>query len=359
MRPPRYVTVVVIGIFSVAGWTNHRRIHELRIEREAKASQATASQLSAEPAESDSGSADGGHATWSNRRSEDRSGLDAVLAYARALPFSEELPAAERLRRVTVETERIQQLNRTQLSALIAELGKADGMDAGVRQTLLAFTLKELAKASPREAFQLLERLKDQLPPRGLLPEMLRVWGGTEPVTGRAWLDALPDWVPADQVPELERAFLEGAVAASPAFALEWIAARTEPGDFPDWFMWAPEHLPEAATESWQAAMLAHPVTSKPIKEWLATLNLSERKRVLLAEAGDLAGEIGDSVYPEATPVPGKPGLVFNPYTNQIIDVRGIPPGSLVKDPTVAEGKVFRVPGSPETSVEETAEDPE
>jgi hypothetical protein len=357
MRPPRYVTVVVIGIISVAGWSNHRRIHELRIERDARAFQAAANRFSDEP--SDSGPADGSHATRSSRRSDDRSALDAVLAYARELPFPEELPAAERLRRVTVETERIQRLNRTQLNALAEELGKADGMDAGVRKALLAFTLKELAKARPRDAIQLLSLSRDQLEPRGLLPDLVRIWGETEPVTGRAWLDALPDWVPADQVPELERAFLEGAVTADPAFALEWIAARMERVDFLGWFTWAPEHLPEAATESWQAAMLAHPVTSKPIMEWLATLNRSEHEGLLSAQAGDLAGAIGDAAHPEAKPVPGKPGLVFNPYTNRIIDVRGIPPGRLVSDPTLAGGRMFRVPGSPESKVEEIADDPE
>ncbi len=35
-----------------------------------------------------------------------------------------------------------------------------------------------------------------------------------------------------------------------------------------------------------------------------------------------------------ARPVPGKPGFVFSPYNNKIIDVKGIPSGTLVADPT-------------------------
>ncbi|BCX49557.1 hypothetical protein HAHE_34650 [Haloferula helveola] len=47
-----------------------------------------------------------------------------------------------------------------------------------------------------------------------------------------------------------------------------------------------------------------------------------------------------------ARPVPGKPGFVFSPYNNKIIDVKGIPSGTLVADPTypAAEKKYFRVP---------------
>jgi len=50
--------------------------------------------------------------------------------------------------------------------------------------------------------------------------------------------------------------------------------------------------------------------------------------------------------YPVATAVPGPPGFVYSPYNNQIIDVREIPSGMLVADPTypMAEKKYFRVP---------------
>lgn len=49
---------------------------------------------------------------------------------------------------------------------------------------------------------------------------------------------------------------------------------------------------------------------------------------------------------PTAIPVPGKEGLVFSPYNNKLIDVRGMAPGRLVADPTypMSERKFFRVP---------------
>lgn len=50
--------------------------------------------------------------------------------------------------------------------------------------------------------------------------------------------------------------------------------------------------------------------------------------------------------YPFGTPVPGKEGYVFSPYNNKLLDVRGIPSGTLVQDTTYppTEKKYFRVP---------------
>lgn len=52
--------------------------------------------------------------------------------------------------------------------------------------------------------------------------------------------------------------------------------------------------------------------------------------------------------WPFANPVPGKEGFVFSPYNNKMVDVRGIPSGSLVEDPTYPppeqKEKRFRVP---------------
>lgn len=54
----------------------------------------------------------------------------------------------------------------------------------------------------------------------------------------------------------------------------------------------------------------------------------------------------GTSDYPFASKVPGKQGFVFSPYNKQVIDVREIPSGTLVQDPTypASEKKYFRVP---------------
>jgi len=47
-----------------------------------------------------------------------------------------------------------------------------------------------------------------------------------------------------------------------------------------------------------------------------------------------------------ANKVPGKEGFVFSPYNNKVVDVRDIPSGTLVQDPTypASEKKYFRVP---------------
>ncbi len=50
--------------------------------------------------------------------------------------------------------------------------------------------------------------------------------------------------------------------------------------------------------------------------------------------------------YAFANKVPGKEGFVFSPYNNKVVDVRDIPSGTLVQDPTypASEKKYFRVP---------------
>ena len=37
--------------------------------------------------------------------------------------------------------------------------------------------------------------------------------------------------------------------------------------------------------------------------------------------------------YRVAVPIPGKPGFGFNPHTNNSVDLRGLPSGTLVRDP--------------------------
>ncbi|MGJ8673223.1 hypothetical protein [Rubritalea sp.] len=51
------------------------------------------------------------------------------------------------------------------------------------------------------------------------------------------------------------------------------------------------------------------------------------------------------TTYPYATKVPSKPGFVFNPFTKNQVDVRGIPEGTLVRDPyDNDQTHKFRVP---------------
>lgn len=50
--------------------------------------------------------------------------------------------------------------------------------------------------------------------------------------------------------------------------------------------------------------------------------------------------------YPVAMKAPGREGYVLSPFNNKLIDVRDMPPGTLVSDPTYPESamKRFRVP---------------
>ncbi len=52
--------------------------------------------------------------------------------------------------------------------------------------------------------------------------------------------------------------------------------------------------------------------------------------------------------------LPGRPGYILNPYTNTLVDIRGLRAGALVRDPRdPVKGRVFRVPfeGSPGRAV--------
>jgi len=82
------------------------------------------------------------------------------------------------------------------------------------------------------------------------------------------------------------------------------------------------------------------------------------RKRLEQEEANRRLGESGQynqlpsggpttpkANYPTAAAVPGKPGFVFNPYTQNIVDVKGIASGRLCRDPEDANpSHKFRVP---------------
>jgi hypothetical protein len=50
--------------------------------------------------------------------------------------------------------------------------------------------------------------------------------------------------------------------------------------------------------------------------------------------------------HPVSAAVPGKPGFVFSPFNNKVVDVRNIASGTLVADPQypAADKKHFRVP---------------
>lgn len=61
---------------------------------------------------------------------------------------------------------------------------------------------------------------------------------------------------------------------------------------------------------------------------------------------GEADNPNSSATYPQVTPVPGQPGFVYSPYNNMVIDVRDLPSGTLVADPSYppSEKKYFRVP---------------
>jgi len=61
--------------------------------------------------------------------------------------------------------------------------------------------------------------------------------------------------------------------------------------------------------------------------------------------ANNAIREVKPAVVKFAAPVPNKAGFVYNPYTNNQVDVRGIPSGTKVRDPhDTNPAHVFRVP---------------
>lgn len=62
----------------------------------------------------------------------------------------------------------------------------------------------------------------------------------------------------------------------------------------------------------------------------------------------DVKHQPASAAYPVAQTVPGKAGFVFSPYSNKIVDVRDIPAGTLVMDPTITKEETdkpyFRAP---------------
>jgi hypothetical protein len=124
------------------------------------------------------------------------------------------------------------------------------------------------------------------------------------------------------------------------------LASRIEAEDGVKWFEWIGRNLPEPEATTWRKSLLRHPATSTAVKDWLATQPAELRDHWLHDERVAGNSPVQDASIPVAKPVPGKPGFVFSPYNNRLVDVRGLPSGTLVKDPSMpaGEGGTFRVP---------------
>ena len=107
-------------------------------------------------------------------------------------------------------------------------------------------------------------------------------------------------------------------------------------------------HSPEPAPAS-NTSDVAHPGRPLPVPS--ATPRAASRKSIKPSPSASqkpttkkTAPTAAKPQFPVAKPVPGKPGLVFNPFkpNGGYIDVSGYAPGSKVKDPE--SQKIFIVP---------------
>jgi len=121
------------------------------------------------------------------------------------------------------------------------------------------------------------------------------------------------------------------------------LAAAIPPAESGAWFEWIGGNLPDEEAQRLQAGLLRHPSTAGPLREWLSTQAADVSERWDETVSGRTVAEANPGTYPVADPVPGKPGFVFSPDTNQPIDVRGLPSGTLIMDPSSPRTQ-FRVP---------------
>jgi len=97
------------------------------------------------------------------------------------------------------------------------------------------------------------------------------------------------------------------------------------------------------------------PTVNSPEQKQLEQSRRDAERRLDDSEALNGGGEEGTTTnappsggktdFPKGIKIPGKEGFVFNPYNNNPVDVRGIPPGTLVRDPQDPDpDHKFRVP---------------
>jgi len=435
MRPPFYISLVIGGILVLSGLHTGWRLDELREDRERLEARAVADGWRL--GKGSTGEWVRGNArVRPDRLAEGRLAVAAVMDYTRGLPFPDDFPETERLRRVSEETERIQRMDGAQLRELIDELREAEALDEKVRGSLLEFALGELAHRDPKKALTLAVEMRDQLKShvdlRRLLNDLMKTWAMVDPASGKEWLERLAGSLEEVWEGEMDRGLIKGALVGDPLLALEWLAgkgwtvngflkqeewsleqrlailssmrvwearpgggtwvgtdrasslqvlvlgngkgrklelvafygfwkkahlrpdevrelavtdlaAAIHPAESGSWFEWIGGNLPDEEAQRLQAGLLRHPSTAGPLREWLSVQPAEVRERWDETVRGRNIVDASPGTYPVADPVPGKPGFVFSPDTNQAIDVRGLPSGTLVMDPSSPRTQ-FRVP---------------
>jgi hypothetical protein len=433
MRLPFSITLLLTGAILATAAFNQRRLADLRLAHQELADQARADGWVYDPSSPDSPDSpiQPPRPERTDPQHHARQVTDAILAYARDLPFPDEMPPHEVKQRIALESERLRSLNGPQLLALITELRASPDLDPSARHAILAFALHQLSLTHPRDAFIIaIESAKDHPPLLQSATAFMKSWASEEPTAARAWLDDSSGTLrPLDRT-ALQDKLLEGTFGTEPQLALDWYDQLKPPGPLykfidrleltpfqrlqllqalrtspsmkdgvtitsfergailrallfgPDhslpppadgepslwaearpssdeirdiaafdvshsnhgakWFEWIGRHIPEKDAAPWQAALLRNPKLTRDIHAWLATQDPDLRDR-WLAEPPPAppSPQISDA-HPVASPVPGKPGFVFSPFTNRIIDVKGILPGTAVMDPE--SNRIFRLP---------------
>jgi hypothetical protein len=433
MRLPLSVTLLLIGAILATAAYNQRRIADLRRAHQELADQARADGWVYDPSSPDS--PDNPIHPPRPRRTDPqhhaRQVTDAILTYARDLPFPDEIPPHEVKQRIALESERLRSLDGPQLLTLIAELRASPDLDPSARHAILAFALHQLSQTHPRDAFLIaIESAKDHRPLLESATAFMKSWASEEPAAARAWLDESSGTLRPPDRAALQDKLLLGTFGTEPLLALDWYdqlkppgplykfidrleltpfqrlqllqALRTSPAmkdgvtitpfergailrallfdphhslpppadgepslwaearpssdeirdlaafdvSLPNhgakWFEWIGRHIPEKDATPWQAALLRNPKLTRDIHTWLATQDPGLRDRWFAEPPPAPPSPQNSGAHPVASPVPGKPGFVFSPFTNRIIDVKGILAGSAVMDPET--NRIFRLP---------------
>ena len=96
---------------------------------------------------------------------------------------------------------------------------------------------------------------------------------------------------------------------------------------------------------AWMFQEDPHPHLTEVQMRQQGYVKISERKVIEPTAVKPSITEPSNS-YPTAVVIPGRPGMVFSPYNNRVIDCIGMRSGSLVMDPQYPreEKKWFIVP---------------
>ena len=370
-------------------------------------------------------------ASRQDREAEARRIAAALVSYARELPFSDDVPQAERLRRISTESSRLDGLDGRQWLIVIGDLRAAKDAAPAHIPDFIHYALHRLSLSHPREAFLISREMAGSGDlDFDTMTGFMRTWARDDAFAARGWLQENQAGLSERERQSIDSAFMEGALGSDPVLALEWhqtsspgtdipriierldlsleqrlaliqvlrksrgspdpagmeaqgvaclprlllgsrsgvpatveetsafwkeiqptpdeiraispadFLTRIDPAESVGWFQWVGRHFPTDAAGMIQNSMLEHPATAPEIRPWLESQPESYRNRHNEARRIATLSHAGST--PVASPVPGRAGYVFSPFTNRVIAIRGLPSGSRVVDPET--GQEFTLP---------------